>query len=184
VERHESDPGQAEQWDAKLWLLIDALREHVPDEIREHVSDEARGQPVNDWLRNPEVRAGVRPAVAFYGHTSQFLVNRGVALTNEAQAHFLDCVLDVLPNAFEALERYARSEDELPSQQFPQFSRAARTVNNDIARSPWKLFKSYVDAKGLAEGTIHRWCVVFENLETQRGPPPDQYWAQCSRYCE
>ena len=88
VERHEDDPGKPETWETGQWLIIDDMLRYAPDHVRE--------EPISDlaWTRDPEVRAGIRPVIADRGDTAQFLANRGVALTNEARARFLDGVLD------------------------------------------------------------------------------------------
>ncbi len=88
VARHEDDPGKPETWEAGQWLIIDDMLRYAPDHVRE--------EPISDlaWTRDPEVRAGIRPVIADRGDTAQFLANRGVALTNEARARFLDGVLD------------------------------------------------------------------------------------------
>lgn len=86
VARHEDNPGKPELWEAEQWSIIDAMRKHAPDHVRE--------EPLSGlaWTRDPEVRAGIRPVLADLGHTSEFLANRGVALTHDARALFLDCV--------------------------------------------------------------------------------------------
>jgi hypothetical protein len=65
VARYENDPGKPERWETEWWLLIDALLDHAPDDVR--------GQPITDleWTRDPEIRAGIRPALTDRGHTAR-----------------------------------------------------------------------------------------------------------------
>jgi hypothetical protein len=130
VARHEEDPGTPKYWN-DLWdVLMSLLEEHAPELER----------PWKDleWTREPEVRAGIRPVIADEAKTAQFLASRGVVLTSEAQALFLDCVLDEFIAAILLLEKRSRgdySEDERPSQ-FPKFT-ARKTVRVTTGMTPW-----------------------------------------------
>jgi hypothetical protein len=127
VARHEDAPGDPENWNAGLHVFITELMEQAPDEVRAQPWDNL------DWTRDPEVREGIRPKIADYGYTAQFLSSRGIALTNEAQTRFLDCVVDNYIEALSLLERRARNDyspDELPSG-FPSSPDAIKSVRPD-----------------------------------------------------
>jgi len=161
VARHEDAPGDPKRWDAEIWHLIDALREHAPDEVLDqHQSD-------LEWTRDPNVRQGIRPLLADLGHTAQFLAGRGLSLTNEARAQFLDCVLDNYIQALWLLERRAKADYEAdePPKQFPTFT-AGRKQASATAHTPWKLFEGWVAAKKPGGRTVNRWRAVFEDLES------------------
>ena len=67
------------------------------------------------WTRDPKVRARIRPVIADEAKTAQFLASKGVVLTSETHALFLDSVLDEFIAAILLLERRALgdySEDE------------------------------------------------------------------------
>lgn len=169
VARHENDPGKPEGWEEELWRVVDAMLDYAPDEVR--------AKPISDltWTRDPEVRTGIRPVIADRGHTAQFLADRGIALTNEARALFLDAVLDNYIAGLSLLERRALgdySPDELPKQ-FPQFSLSARR-GAATAQSPWKLFESWASARQPAPSSISRWRPVFTHLETKFAGPDAQ----------
>src|SRR5262249_17300094 len=119
-----------------------------------------------EWTRDPEVREGIRPLIADEAKTAQFLANKGVVLTTEAQALFLDCVLDEFIVAVLLLERRALgdySEDDRPAQ-FPKYNgRAVAHVATGV--TPWSLFEAWVKAVQPAPSTVNRWRVVFRDLE-------------------
>jgi hypothetical protein len=168
VAPREDNPGEPEHWDTGAWLLIERLQENAPDEVRQHPERYPK------WGSDPEVRAGMRPTVADFGQTAQFLAGRNLPLTNEARALFLDCVLDNLFAAFSLLERRAKgdySPDSLPKQ-FPQFSLRAR--DSAAAHSPWKLFDAWVNATSPADGTVARWRVIFKNIDVKFAGPNAQ----------
>jgi hypothetical protein len=126
VARHEENPGKPQRWESELWWFVDELQSFAPDGVR--------AEPMRDleWTRDPEIRAGIRPIVADVGHTTQFLSSRGVALTKEAQAVFLDFVVDRYVDALSLLERRARNDyspDDAP-QTFPKFSLPQRHTTN------------------------------------------------------
>jgi hypothetical protein len=142
VARYEDNPGESAHWALGVDLLIDDMLCYAPEEVREQGMSAHPG-----WERDPEVRVGMRPVIADHGETTQFLANRGIALTNGARTLFLDCVLDKLIAAYSLLERRAEGDyapDELPKQ-FPQFLRPTR--QNADAQSPWKLFQRWEKAR-------------------------------------
>ena len=118
VARHEENPGPVEHWRSMWDALIFHLEEHAPDWVIEE------GWRDLEWTREPEVRAGIRPLIADECKTAQFLASKGVVLKTEAQAQFLDCVLDEHIAAILLLERRANkdySPDPRPAQ-FPKLS--------------------------------------------------------------
>ncbi len=161
VEWHEKATHKPEAYVVALWEIIDRMQQYAPDEVRE--------QPIRElqWARAPDVRAAVRPVVADLGQTSQFLANRGVALTNKARALFLDCVLDNYIAALSLLEQHAKgdySPDELPTT-FPPF--APRQQSATIGLTPWELFEAWVKVKQPAQSTVESWRTVFNALTRQ-----------------
>jgi hypothetical protein len=166
VARHEDNPGDPEGWDAAFWDVVGEMLRCAPEEV---LRDGMAKHP--GWERDPEVRAHMRPIIADNGDTAQFLASRGIVLTDEARAVFLDCVVDNLTAAFSLLERRAKgdySPDELPKK-FPKFSPPAK--RNSDRQSPLKLFKTWVAARQPSASTITRWSLVFEDLEAQFAAP-------------
>ena len=130
VGRHEENPGTPEHWKVLWDVLIDQLEDHAPDHVIEH------GWRNLDWTREPEVLEGIRPQIADEAKTAQFLAWKGIVLSNEAQAMFLDRVLPEFMAAILRLERLAGGKyepDERPSQ-FPKFD--GRTVKPGSGMSP------------------------------------------------
>src|SRR5262249_32816528 len=98
--------------------------------------------------------------------TAQFLASKGVVLNTEAQAAFLDCVLDEFIAAILLLQRRANkdySPDTRPSE-FPKFDgrKIARPADNI---SPWQLFVAWEKAREPAASGVNRWRCVFLDLE-------------------
>ena len=92
-------------------------------------------------------------------------------LTNDAQALFLDCVLD--ESAILRLERLASGDyepDERPSQ-FPRFEGGAARAGKGV--TPWTLFDAWVTARQPAPSGVNRWRVVFLDLEKCFGSADD-----------
>ena len=160
VARHEENPGTVEYWRVMWDVLIDRLEDHAPDWVVEE------GWRDLEWTREPEVRAGVRALIADEAKTAQFLASKGVVLNTEAQAAFLDCVLDEFMAAILLLERRANkdySPDTRPSE-FPKFdgSKIARSTSE---ATPWQLFAAWVKARKPAPSGVNRWRRVFLDLE-------------------
>jgi hypothetical protein len=143
VARHKENPGTPDHWRTMWDVLISELENHAAEEVNEQ-----RWRDL-EWTRDPKVRAGIRPVIADEAKTAQFLASKGVVLTSEAQALFLDCVLDEFIAAILLLERRALgdySEDERPLQ-FPKFS--GRSVKSTTSVTPMALFAEWVKARDL-----------------------------------
>lgn len=158
VARYEKTDVSPQAYERVLWDIIEHMREFAPDEVRE--------EPLKsmDWAREPEVREGVRPVIADLGLTAQFLVGRGIALTNAARELFLDRVLDNLLPALLLLERRAKGDyepDELPKS-FPAFTPPEQPKPTGL--SPRELFDTWIKFKKPAHSTVESWRTVFNAL--------------------
>jgi integrase len=160
VARHEENPGTVEHWQVMWDALIFHLEEHAPDWVIED------GWRDLEWTREPEVRAGVRPLIADECKTAQFLASKGVVLNTEAQAAFLDCVLDELIAAILLLERRAKGDYSVDTRlaAFPKFD-GKKITRSASKLSPWWLFEAWVKARQPASSSVTRWKVVFLDLE-------------------
>ena len=76
VAKHEDAPGNPERWDTEQWQFIDALKGQLPADLLEQ-QQEHPSHELDEWTRDPEVRAGMRPFIADHGHTAQFLALQG-----------------------------------------------------------------------------------------------------------
>jgi integrase len=159
VSRYEEDPGTPEHWRTMWDVLILELESHAGKEVHE--------KPWRDleWTHDPKVRAGIRPVIADEAKTAQFLASKGVVLTSEAQALFLDCVLDEFIAAMLLLERRALgdySEDDRLAQ-FPKFN--GQSVKASTGLTPMTLFAEWVKARQPAPSGVNRWRTVFLDLD-------------------
>src|SRR5262249_12373934 len=160
VGRHEENPGTPKQWN-DLWVaLVDRLEDHAPDEVFEH-----GWRDLDRWTRLPQVLDGIRPQIADEAKTAQFLASKGVVLSSEAQALFLDCVLPEFIAAILRLERVAAGNYEADERasQFPKYD--GRTVRPSTGNTPWALFEAWAKATQPADATVNRWRSVFLDLD-------------------
>jgi hypothetical protein len=150
VARHEENPGTAEHWRMMWDVLIDRLEDHAPDGVIEE------GWRDLEWTREPEVRAGARPLIADEAKTAQFLASKGVVLSNEAQALFLDCVLDEFMAAILLLERCANRDYSVDTRlaEFPKFD-GKKIEQSASGVSPWQLFDAWVKARQPAASGVN-----------------------------
>jgi hypothetical protein len=170
VARHENDPGRPERWDHEFWRFVEEMQRFAPDEVR--------AEPMRDleWSRDPEIRADIRPIVADVGNTAQFLGSRGIALTNQSQAIFLDFVVDNYVTALNLLERRARNDyspDETVGT-FPKFNGSPGLQRGTEEASPWRLFEAWQAARQPTPATVERWRAVFLDLESTFAGPEAQ----------
>jgi hypothetical protein len=162
IAQHEDNPGSPQRWNESFWVLIDRLEDYAPEEFAER-----NQQDLELLLRDPEVRAGIRPAMAKEARAEQFLADRALSLTPEAYNLFLDCILQEYLAAILLLERRARgdfSPDER-LEQFPKFEATSKPHKDSTGWTPWKLFEAWVDARKPAPATVDRWRGVFGALQ-------------------
>jgi hypothetical protein len=121
IARYEEAPGKPERWSRAFDELIDALDDMDPEKMWA----EGRGSvDLEQVLQDKAILADLRPMIADWGHTAQFLASKGVVLASEARDVFLDYVAIDYVEAVLLRRRRAKgdySPDDLP-RQFPQFS--------------------------------------------------------------
>ena len=93
------------------------------------------------------------------------MADKGLSLTPESYALFLDRVLDELLNAVRLLERRAKGDYSPDARlaQFPKFTDAPKAYKRTTL-TPWALFGAYVAAMRPAKSTVTRWRAVFLHL--------------------
>jgi hypothetical protein len=164
VAKHEENPGTVERWQLMWEVLIDRPEDCGPDWVIED------GWRDLEWTKEPDVRVGMRPLIADEAKTAQFLASKSVVLSTEAQASFLDCVLDEFMAAILLLERRANRDYSVDTRlaEFPKFDgRKVAKAGSDI--SPWQLFEAWVKARQPAASGVNRWRAVFLDLERRFG---------------
>ena len=80
-------------------LVWDVIYRHAPDEYLR----DTRADPEWEWKAHPEVREAVRPLVAQEAKVASFLLEKGMALNQEAIDLFLDAVEDNFLQAYVGL---------------------------------------------------------------------------------
>jgi integrase len=160
--RHEDNPGSPQSWMDNFWTLVDRLEDFAPTEhLRAHEKD------LDALLRNPEVRDGIRPAMAKEARVDQFLTDKGLSLTDDAYKLLLDSILSEYAAGVLLLERRARgdfSPDER-AEQFPKFEAAPKPNVDPKGLTPLKLWEAWVDARKPKDTTVDRWRSVFIELQ-------------------
>jgi hypothetical protein len=168
VAQHEENPGTVKHWRVMWDVLITRLEDHAPDWVIEE------GWRDLEWTREPEVRVGARPLIADEAKTAQFLASKDVVLNTEAQALFLDCVLDEFMAAILLLERRANRDYSVDTRlaEFPKFD--GKKITRSAGKlSPWQVFEAWVKARQPAESSVIRWKGVFIDLEQRFGNAND-----------
>jgi integrase len=157
----------AKHWPAEVWRdqasdVHDALSDAIREASGEPWADDT--DPYSVWDENSAAREGVRPVVADYAETAQFLHAKGLVLEPAARDMFLE---RLIPNFFAVMRRLARNADgdyspDKWAERFPEFE---RTTNDPGLRS-WALFERWVAETRPAVSTVDRWRGVFLKLQS------------------
>jgi len=161
TERHLESAQTAAHWED--------LRERVGDELRDemlpHSDAHQEANEVDDiWERSAVAREAVRPMLADWCETAQFLAVRRMVLDAPSRDLFLDHLYGDFGAAIKLLIQRARGDYTADTQplQFPKFEDA-----RDAGHGPWQLFELWIAAKKPARATIERWRGVFMHLRTE-----------------
>jgi integrase len=171
--QHQDNPGNVKRWSS--------LRETLWDRAALAGDPETGEADFGD----PEVLRGIE----IEARASQFLTDRGVALTPAGRTSFLSAVVGQFLAATEILERRARDDwgldqhlDQLaPSPslngQHSEVLTGSRTGQQQLS-SAVALFEAYCQAKQIKPRTIDRWRCVFTALDALPEAVRDQRGAQ------
>lgn len=159
LERKHARPQSAEHWE----FLRDQINEALTDAIDPYRDPNDRHKHEIDdvWRSTPEARAEVRPMLADWCETAQFLAARRLVLDIASQEVFLDALYEDFGQALRLLIRTAKgdySPDTWP-QRFPKFETA-----QSAGLTPWQLFERWITSKQPAVSTVDRWRGVFLQL--------------------
>jgi hypothetical protein len=119
--------------------------------------------------RDTAAREAMRPAVAYWAGTAQFLATKGVNLDPASRDIFLDFITRDFFAALKLLARRTRGDyrpDEW-AERFPQPEPASLT--------PWALFERWAADIKPAANSIERWRGVFRKLDADK-PADMQQW--------
>jgi integrase len=161
--RHEGELRTPSHWrrlsDTLVW---DVIYPHAPEEYLR----DARTDPEWEWKARPEVREAVRPLVAQEAKVASFLLERGVALNDEAMKLFLDAVEDNLLTAYVRLEALARG-DYGPDPLLEQLPEYVRTEAARPILTCWVLFERWQAEVQPSRSTVARWTSVFKAADVR-----------------
>ncbi|MFO1100519.1 MAG: tyrosine-type recombinase/integrase [Xanthobacteraceae bacterium] len=143
------------------------LWDHYRDVVTDTLRDFARNpedDPEEAWEYDEDARAAVRPMIADWGETAQFLASRRITLDHPSQPLFLDFVYEDFAAALTQLIKQAKGDysPDLRPAQFPKFSDA-----RDAGLTPWQLFERWIATKQPSNSTVDRWRGVFLSLQEQ-----------------
>jgi integrase len=147
------------------------LRERVGDRLRSELLFQEDGVLDDIWEHSPEAREDVRPMLADWGETAQFMASKRIVLDESSRKLFLDHLYEDFAAALRLLIQRARGDytpDTYPLK-FPRFDNS-----RDAGHGPWKLFESYVAERKPATSTVNRWRAVFQDLEARFTGPDVQ----------
>jgi integrase len=164
LSRHEGDLRTPSHWKRQSDNLVwDVIHPHAPDE---HLRD-TRADPEWEWKRHGDVRAAVRPLVAQEAKVASFLLEKGMALTDEAMNLFLDAVEDNLLAAYLRLEALARGDygPDTTLEQFPEYVSRAEQARRSI--TCWTLFETWQADVQPSRSTVARWTAVFKAADAR-----------------
>jgi integrase len=175
VSLHEENPGERSHWAElhEVWwnALIDTAGDSETGEID---------------MQAPEVREELHPLLAREARTDQFLIDRGVVLSQQGQDGFLSAVIGEFLEATKTLQRRAggdwgpdqREAKLAPGDQTLAFIQkgvpnATAKVRGTSALAATELFQVYVADKHPAPRTVSRWQGVFTALDAAGWQAPD-----------
>ena len=140
------------------------LKEQVGDALRDAMIFHESVEPDDVWERSPETREGVRPMLADWGETAQFLASKRMVLTEPSRNLFLDHLYGDFAAALDLLIKRAQGDysPDAYTLRFPKFENS-----RDAGQSPWQLFELWVSLVQPAPATVDRWRGVFMQLGTQ-----------------
>jgi integrase len=161
TERHLESAQTVAHWKDCRERVCDALR----DAVLPYSDADPEDNEVDDiWERGGVVREDVRPMLADWGETAQFLAARRMVLDAPSRDLFLDYLYGDFGEALRLLIKRAGGDytaDTHPLQ-FPKFE-----DTRDTGQGPWQLFELWIAAKKPARATIDRWRGVFLKLGTE-----------------
>ena len=162
--RQEGDLRTQSYWKRQSDTLVwDVIYRHAPDEYLR----DTRADPEWEWKAHPEVREAVRPLVAQEAKVASFLLEKGMALNQEAINLFLDAVEDNLLSAYVRLEALARGDygADPALEQFPEY--VSRTEQRRRSVTCWALFENWQAEVQPSRSTVARWTTVFKAADAR-----------------
>ena len=155
VAKHEAGNYSAASWEV--------YRSDIGDEVRDTLlePEDHEDNYGEVWEHNLEMRELLRPKLADWGETAQFLAAKKLTLDNASRELFLDNLYRDFAAALRLLIRRANGDysEDKHARQFPDFTKTA-----DPSLTPWSLFERWVAESSPATSTVDRWRGVFLKL--------------------
>jgi integrase len=150
----------ARKWGGEIW-------EQYSDHLRSELYGPAMsrgvfaGDPLDLWERDSGMRERVRPMVADWSESTQFLAAKRLTLDPSSRNVFLDFLTRDFFAALTLLARQAKGDygPDGWAAQFPQ------QANADASLTPWALFERWIAEAKPAASTVDRWRAVFLKLQ-------------------
>lgn len=158
VGQHEKSPGSTTRWDE----LLEELRDTALRQLPLHVGDATGMGELEALLDEPHVRSAVRAFLSDEAKTAQFFGSRGMVLSNEASALFLDKLEPEFVAAVRLLRRRAEG-DFRPDKRPERFLKLPD--GRPAGMGFWKLFETWVLERRPAASTVERWRAPAQSLE-------------------
>jgi len=160
VRQHEDDAGEPRRWAQLAEVLTDAIMDATPWWDNNDPEFQHR-----DRAQEPDAREAIHPMLADEAKTAQFLASKGETLTPAAMEQFLDCLVYEFLAAVDLLRKRAIGDytPDTHPQSFPEYVRERQQASS--AKTCMDLFAGYIEATGLAAGTISRERGVFTTLD-------------------
>lgn len=147
---------------APLGAHWDECRDVIQAELVQHAVPSTHPDLI--WEQESSAREAVRPMLADFGETAQFLAAKGIALSAAARELFLNCLYPDLAAALSLLIR--RSEGDYSPDKYPErFPRLQ--LNTGI--SAFELFEKWIEERKPANSSVDRWRGVFLDLKRHFG---------------
>jgi len=151
----------ARQWAADVW---EGYQHQLHDELYGPAMSRGvfAGDPLELWERDGGMRERVRPMIADWSESAQFLASKRLTLDVPSRDMFLDFVTRDFFAALTLLWRRA-SGDYGPdkwAERFPQQQGSA-----DASLTPWDLFERWIAEVKPAPSTVGRWRSIFVKLK-------------------
>ncbi len=149
------------KWGAEIWKQYG---DHLRSELYGPAMSRGMfaGDPLDLWESDSEMRERVRPMIADWSESNQFLAAKRVTLDLPSRDLFLDFLTRDFFAALRLLMRQAKGDfgpDEWATQ-FPQ------QANVDAGFTPWALFEKWIAEVKPATSTVDRWRAVFLKLQS------------------
>jgi integrase len=151
----------ARKWGAEIW---EEYSHHLASELYGPAMSRGvfAGDPLDLWERDSGMRERVRPIVADWSESAQFLATKRLTLDPPSRDALLDFLTRDFFAALTLLARRAKG-DYGPDEWAAQFPRQGSA---DANLTPWALFERWIAEAKPAPSTVDRWRAALLKLQS------------------